>query len=400
MLTPQELEVYADVLWWGLRTARRGAFRRGDLVLIRHHAAAVKLAEVLYAKLIEKGMHPIARALPTPAMERCLYRNASRRQLDFIAPGEVELARRLNGTVLLLAPEALTHLRDADPAKIGRAALAARGVRAIQERREAAGDYGWTLAVLPTAAAAEQAGLSPAQYRRQIVRACRLDSDRAVAEWQAIHRRAAAVRRALDALPIAGLHLESERSDLRLSLGEARRWAGVTGRNIPSYEVFVSPDWRGAEGVFCADMPAFRNGNIVHGVRLEFKAGLVVRAAAAEGQAFLRRQLALDAGARRLGEFSLTDRRLSRIDRFMANPLYDENFGGAHGNCHIALGASYSNTYAGDPRRLTPARRARLGFNSSALHWDFIDARPKRVTAVLKDGSRCVVYENGEFQVG
>lgn len=400
MLTPSQLEAYAEVLWWGLATARRGAFRRGDLVQIRYHDAATRLAEILYDRLLERGLNPIPRPLPTAAMEASLYRKGARRQLDFIAPGESALARRLNGSLFLLAPESLTHLRDADPAKIARAAFASRGLRALLERREAAGDYSWTLAVLPTAAAARQAGLTLSQYGRQVVRACRLDAARPVEEWRAIHRQTAAIRRALDALPIAFLHLESAGSDLKVRLGARRRWAGITGRNIPSYEVFVSPDWREAEGVFQADLPAFRNGNVVRGVRLEFKGGVVVRATAAEGEAFLRRQLALDQGARRLGEFSLTDRRFSRIDRFMANTLYDENFGGRHGNCHIALGAAYRNTYAGDPRRLTAARRERFGFNSSALHWDFIDAQPKQVTAVLQDGRRRVIYAGGEFCVG
>jgi len=87
-----------------------------------------------------------------------------------------------------------------------------------------------------------------------------------------------------------------------------------------------------------------------------------------------------------VGEFSLTDRRFSRIDRFMANTLFDENYGGAHGNCHIALGSSYGNTYAGDPRRLTATLKDKLGFNDSALHWDFVNTEKKRVTAILATG--------------
>ncbi len=123
----------------------------------------------------------------------------------------------------------------------------------------------------------------------------------------------------------------------------------------------------------------------------------MVRSAATEGGRFLKKQLAMDAGACRVGEFSLTDRRFSKIDRFMANTLFDENYGGRFGNCHLALGSSYANTYAGDPRKLSPATRDRLGFNQSALHWDFVNTEKKRVTAVLADGTRKVVYENGEF---
>jgi aminopeptidase len=135
----------------------------------------------------------------------------------------------------------------------------------------------------------------------------------------------------------------------------------------------------------------------VRGVRLEFKDGRVAQASAEEGEGFLKHQLRMDHGAAQVGEFSLTDRRFSLINRFMANTLFDENFGGAHGNSHIALGSSYGNTYAGDPRMLSASLKAKLGFNDSALHWDFVNTEKKRVTAVLACGSRVRVYENGVF---
>ena len=106
----------------------------------------------------------------------------------------------------------------------------------------------------------------------------------------------------------------------------------------------------------------------------------------------------MDKGADKVGEFSLTDKRFSKINRFMANTLYDENFGGPYGNCHIALGASYSNTYTGDSGKLNPDRKRKLGFNESALHWDLVNTEKKRVTAHLKSGEAMVIYENGRFK--
>ena len=105
----------------------------------------------------------------------------------------------------------------------------------------------------------------------------------------------------------------------------------------------------------------------------------------------------MDDGACRLGEFSLTDKTFSKISRFMANTLFDENFGGKFGNCHVALGASYSDTYNGNPSELTRELKKNLGFNDSALHWDIVNTEKKRVTAHLKDGTKAVIYENGYF---
>jgi aminopeptidase len=173
----------------------------------------------------------------------------------------------------------------------------------------------------------------------------------------------------------------------------------VSGHNIPSYEIFLSPDWRGTEGTFFANLPSFRSGNYVEGVRLTFRKGVAVDVRAETGEDFVRKQLSMDRGACRVGEFSLTDRRFSRIDRFMADTLFDENHGGASGNCHIALGSSYSDTYTGNPAELTKERKRSLGLNDSALHWDLVNTEDKTVTARLKTGKSVVVYERGIFKV-
>jgi len=81
----------------------------------------------------------------------------------------------------------------------------------------------------------------------------------------------------------------------------------------------------------------------------------------------------------------------------MADTLFDENFGGAHGNCHIACGASYTDTFSGDQTSMTPALKKKLGFNDSALHWDMVNTEPKTVTAHLKTGEKLLIYENGCF---
>jgi aminopeptidase len=184
---------------------------------------------------------------------------------------------------------------------------------------------------------------------------------------------------------------------MEIPLGEKRQWIGISGRNIPSFEIFVSPDWRGVRGKYYADQPSFRSGNRVEGVGLEFQNGRAIKVSADVGENFVKTQLKLDKGAARLGEFSLTDRRFSKINRFMANTLFDENYGGKYGNCHIALGASYSNAYAGDSRKLNAERKRQLGFNESALHWDLVNTQKKRVSAHLKSGKSLIIYENGRF---
>ncbi len=391
------LSRYADVLIWGLQTARQKPFRKGDVISVRFDLAAVKLAEIVYEKLVRLGYNPIWRLLATPKVERDGLKLGNEGQITFEAPGTRALYENLNGGIFISAPDSLTHLKDVDPGKIARSVLSRKHLKEILDRRDDRGLFGWTLCTFPTAELARSARLSLAAYARQIVRACYLDDPNPVARWQSLLRQARVIKDRLGALPVEWYHVESAHTDLWINAGKDRRWVGVSGHNIPSFEIFTSPDWRKTRGVYGADQPSYRQGNIVEGVRLEFRDGRVVRAGAKVGQAFLRKQLAMDEGARSIGEFSLTDARFSRIDRFMADTLYDENFGGRWGNCHIAVGSSYADAYAGATARLTPARKKQLGFNDSALHWDLVNTQDKTVTAHLRGGGRETIYAHGRF---
>lgn len=397
MLDQMQLEKYADVLLWGLHTSRKKKFANGDVVLVRFDSPALPLVEIVYAKLIEQRLNPVLRMNPTPYMDKAFYDNSSQKQLIFVAPGDKELTQELSGLISVLAPASLTHLRHVEPELFGVVQKSRKFLRDIMDQREDQGDFGWTLCLYPTQALAEQAHMSLDDYAAQVAKACHLNNAQPEQDWQRFWKEAQEIKARLNGLDIASYHIESERCDLTVGHGAQRRWVGVTGHNIPSFELYISPDWRETEGVYYADQPSFRSGNYVRGVQLTFRKGHVVDIRAEEGEAFTTKQLSMDEGARRLGEFSLTDRRFSRIDAFMAHTLFDENFGGQYGNCHVAVGSSYSDTYAGDPAELTQERKKELGFNNSALHWDLVNTEPKRVTAMLRGGGSTVIYENGEF---
>jgi aminopeptidase len=342
-------------------------------------------------------MHPVQRSMPTAVMEKNFYQLSNPRQLEFTAPGEKSLYRNLNGSIFLYAPESIMHLSDIDPRKVGKATIAKKFLRDILDKREEKGDFSWTLCVLPTKELARHAKVSLKEYCRQIVNTCFLNKKSPVNEWQNIYSNITRIKKWLNSFKVAHYHIESENVDLIVTPGENRRWIGLSGHNIPSFETFLSPDWRGTRGVYYANQPSFRSGNYVKGVRLEFEKGSTISISAEEGEHFLKKQLAMDRGASKVGEFSLTDRRFSKIKIFMANTLYDENYGGKYGNCHVALGASYSDTYTGNPAELNAALKKKLGFNDSALHWDLVNTERKRVSAQLTTGKKVTIYENGKY---
>ncbi len=397
MLNQEQLQRYADILIWGMQTARGNTFQKGDIVLIRYDLPARPLCEILFAQLLRRGLNPIQRLNGSPGMEHAFFSLTDSSQLRFVPPGEEDLMHHLNGAISLLAPESLTHLQNVNPEHIGTSIVARKKLRDILDSRENSGEFGWTLCLLPTAELAVQAGISEQAYTRQIIQACYLDCLDPITQWREIYAKADSIKEHLNSLSIESLHLESKNCDLKITPGRQRKWVGISGHNIPSFEIFTSPDWRGTEGTYFMDQPSFRSGNLVKDLELEFAKGRVISVKAGQGEDFVKKQLELDQNSNKIGEFSLTDIRFSRIDRFMAHTLFDENFGGEHGNCHIALGASYAETYQPGAANLTADLKKELGFNDSALHWDLVNTEPKKVTARLKSGGTEVIYQNGKF---
>ncbi len=396
--TKVQNEKYAEVMIWALETARRnGKFKRYDTILLRSDLSALPLARAIYGKLLLRRFQVILRLNAPEEFSKEFYQRADNKQLSFIAAGEKEFQGGINGLISLRAPEDLTHLKQVDPARIAQSAVAHKPLREILDLREQKGLFSWTLCNYPTEELAKRAGLSLKEYANQVARACFLNEKDPVKKWKEVTKQITEIGQWLSALPIQTLRVESAHMDFEVLLGEKRKFIAGGGCNVPSFEIFTSPDWRGTRGVYFADLSSYRSGNYVKGVRLEFEKGRAVKADAEQGAEFVRKMLAMDRGAAQIGEFSLTDRRFSKITKFMADILYDENFGGKYGNCHVAVGASYADTFSGPQSKLDKKLKEELGFNDSSLHWDLINTEDKTVTARLKDGTQQVIYERGQF---
>lgn len=398
ILTKKQLDNYADVMVWAMENARRGGkFKKYDTVLVRAEIGAMPLVRAVYERLLDKKYNPTVRFMAPGGLQYALYSKADDKQLAYIPVGEESFQGSLNGLIVLRAPEDLTVLKNVDPAQIGKAAVARRNIKELLDRTEQAGKFSWTLANYPTQELADKAGLTLKEYANQVVKACFLNEKDPVSKWKEVMADIAEIGKWLNGLKIERLHVQTAHMDFEVLMGEKRKFISGGGNNIPSFEIFTSPDWRGTRGVYFADLSSYRSGNYVKGMRLEFKDGRAVKATAEKGQEFLRKMLAMDRGAAQIGEFSLTDRRFSKIDKFMADILFDENFGGKHGNCHVAIGSSYADTYAGDVRKLDKKLKEKLGYNESALHWDLINTEDKTVHATVKGGKKILIYQKGQF---
>ena len=392
------IEKYADVMIFALKSARKGGkFKPGENILLSFDYPALNLAETIYQKLIEQGFNVIARPYLSESMAKSFYTKANAKQLKFCAPWEKVLNENLNGLIALRAPQNLENLKNVDAKNIALATLARKEVRKIMDEREQKGLFSWTLANYPTEGLAKQAGLSLKDYEKQIASACFLTEKNPAKKFAEVQKEIDEIAKWLSSLPIDTIRTQSKNMDLEITLGANRRFISGGGCNVPSFEIFTSPDFRGTRGTYFSDLMSFRNGNYVKDISLEFKAGRVIKASASTGHDFLKKMLSLDKGACQIGEYSLTDRRFSKINKFMADTLYDENFGGKYGNSHIALGASYIDTFSGNLAKMTKELKKKLGFNDSALHWDLVNTQDKLVTVKLKNGKHLTIYEKGRF---
>jgi aminopeptidase len=306
------------------------------------------------------------------------------------------LADQIDHRVAILCDTDLRALKDVDPAKLMKRGEVTKPFHDWLDVKENAGKYTWTLALYGTEQMAKEAGLSLEEYWQQIVEACYLDRQDPIAEWRKLDEEIARICGQLNDLEIESVHITGQDVDLKLKIGQERKWCGGGGRNIPSYEIFTSPDWRGTEGWIRINQPLYRYGNIIRGIELWFENGVVVKSKATENQKVLQ-EMIVTKNADKLGEFSLTDANHSRITKFMAETLFDENMGGQFGNSHIALGLAYKDCYKGDLAKLKKSDWAKLGYNDSSVHTDVVTTTDRTVTATLPDGSQKVIYQNGHF---
>lgn len=402
--TPSQkiLKNYADVL---VNFALGGGegIKPGDVVWVGANESAKPLYREVRKAVWRAGGHVLDNYMidedDRASFSKDFFDAASDEQIDFFPQKFFRgLADTIDHQVNLISDADPHMLESVNPAKMMRREKAVKAWRDMRTQKENAGQFTWTLALYGTAGLAKEAGLSEEEFWQQIIDACFLEEADPIAKWREVSGEIKAYIDKLNALPIEKLHVEGEDVDLWVKLGEKRQWAGGSGRNIPSFEIFTSPDWRGTEGWIRFNVPLYRYGNLVEGIRLEFKDGKVAAATATKNEAVITKMIATE-NADKVGEFSLTDSRHSRITKFMANTLYDENIGGPFGNTHIAVGMSYHDCYAGDMTSVNKEEWARLGFNDSSVHTDMFSTTDRTVTATLTDGSTKVIYKDGQFQV-
>jgi aminopeptidase len=351
----------------------------GQGVMLRSDTAHLEIARAVTEAAYSAGAAWVEPVFTDGPMRRSAVDHATVEQLSASRPWALERIRewREQGVAsIALLGDADPHLLEgADPARV-----AAQPAEEIQAMRAALfGGMRWSAVGAPNPGWARQIFGEPDLDRlwAAVATAMRLDSADPVAEWQKRSATLAERGERLDELELTEVRYVGDGTDLTVGLLPGSHWTGgglvdANGiaylPNIPTEEVFTSPDRRRADGVIRVTKPVVIAGQLVTGLRVTFAGGRIVDVSASAGADVVRAQIDTDPGARHLGEVSLVDRdsRIAQAGIVFHNTLFDENAG-----CHVAWGQSFPFAVRGG-LAMTPEQRADLGLNVSGVHTDVV----------------------------
>jgi aminopeptidase len=288
-------------------------------------------------------------------------------------------------------------LADLDGERIGRSIQVEIAEITQQHHRE--GSVNWCGIGAPNPGWAKQVYGEPDVERlwNDVAFCMRLDEPDPVDAWREHLARLDARAEALTALRPDALRYRGPGTNLTVGLLPAARWGSARFRtsggidyvaNMPTEEIFTTPDCRRAEGTIRSSKPLSLNGQIVRGLELTFAEGRIVGVEAEEGAELVRSQLATNENADRLGELALVtnESRVGQSGTLFFDTLFDEN-----ATCHIAYGMGLPYSFDGELDE---------GSNVCNIHIDFMVGGPElEVDAVLADGSVVPLIRNEEWQL-
>ena len=373
---------------------------------------ALPLARAITAAAYRAGAGLVTPLINDPAMTLARYENAHAESFDR-APGwlydGIAQAFDDGAARLALVGDDPMLLSGQDAALVARAnranatayrpALAAISGFAINWSIIACPSADWAARIFPDLAPDDALAKLAAAIRMT----ARLDHADPVAAWTAHNRDLAERCAMLNSARFDALRFRGPGTDLRVGLAQGHVWQGgaatakngvTCNPNIPTEEVFTTPDAARVDGHVRATKPLSHQGSLIEEIEMQFEGGRAVAARAARGQDVLREMLATDPGAARLGEVALVPHSspVSQSGLLYFNTLFDENAAS-----HIAMGQCYASCLEGGDR-LSREEIAARGGNESLIHVDWmIGSGQMNVDGLDADGNERPLMRGGEW---
>jgi aminopeptidase len=294
-------------------------------------------------------------------------------------------------------------MADLDQSRVGRARMLDLAKESIKNTVKRVNN--WTIVSSPNEGWAERVLGEPDVERlwEAVAYTVRLAEDDPVAAWEAHKEHLDERAGVLNAHGFDAVRFRGPGTDLTVGLLPISRWRSGTittswGRqhfpNMPTEEVFTTPDCRRTEGTVRSTRPLPLGGTVVEDLELTFENGRAVDVRASAGADAVRAQLGLDEGAPFLGEVALVDgsSRVGETGLVFHDVLFDEN-----ATCHIAYGAGLDFALEGDQPDEPEERRAR-GISHSIVHTDFMIGGPEvSVDGLTSDGAEVPIIRDDLF---
>ena len=242
------------------------------------------------------------------------------------------------------------------------------------------------------------------QLWKDILYTARADGEDPIADWEEHNRDLKARSKYLNDLHLRELRYHSANgTDFKVGLiptaefhaGRDKTMQGVVyDPNMPTEEVFTSPDRRTAEGIVYATKPLSYQGQLIENFSVRFEKGRAVEVKAEKGQDVLEQIISMDEGCHYLGECALVPKEspIHQSGLLFYNTLFDENAA-----CHLALGLGFDECVKGF-ENMTKEELYEIGVNDAGNHTDFmIGSDDLSIDGVDEHGNVHPIFRNGTW---